>query len=145
EDEVPDLQPPQTAVVQRDAAIGPATGAVLRPPVVMQLGRWAAWPHVGHHPEVRGITQAQDARVGYADHPPGGCGILVRGVHRDGQLLRVDPVALCYQLPGVRDRFRLEVLSEAEVAAPLEECMVPGAGPDVVQVVMLALNAHTLL
>ena len=49
------------------------------------------------------------------------------------------------QLPGERDRFLLEVVAEREVAEHLEERVMPERRPDVVEVVVLAADAHALL
>ena len=49
------------------------------------------------------------------------------------------------QRPGERDRVALEVVAEREVAEHLEERVVAERRPDVVEVVVLAADAHALL
>ena len=49
------------------------------------------------------------------------------------------------QLPRERDRFLLEVVAEREIAEHLEERVMPQRRPDVVEVVVLAADAHALL
>ena len=49
------------------------------------------------------------------------------------------------QLPRERDRVLLEVVAEREVAEHLEERVMPQRGADVVEVVVLAADAHALL
>ncbi len=49
------------------------------------------------------------------------------------------------ELPRERDRVRLEVVAEREVAEHLEERVMPVGRPHVVEVVVLAAHAHALL
>ena len=50
-----------------------------------------------------------------------------------------------HQVPGEADGVLLEVVAEGEVAQHLEEGVVARAGPDVLEVVVLARDAHALL
>jgi hypothetical protein len=49
------------------------------------------------------------------------------------------------ELPGEADRVTLEIVAEREVAEHLEEGVVPGGVPHLLEVVVLAAGAHALL
>jgi hypothetical protein len=94
----------------------------------------------------------QDSLRRHADAvAPQGVGLLVRletlrtTEHRDPEPLRRNCVHPGHQLPGVLDRFLLEIVAEGEVAQHLEEGLVPRRAPDHLQVVVLARHAQALL
>ncbi len=144
--QVPDLQPALAAVVQEDAAIGPATGTELGAPVVVQLAGGAAGAGVAHGPEVGLLAHAQDALGRQADLvAPDAEGVVVVAEHRRHQPPAVDAVDAGQTVPGEVDRVALEVIAEGEVAQHLEEGVVARRRADLLQVVVLAADAHTLL
>src|SRR2546425_1118343 len=58
---------------------------------------------------------------------------------------RVDAQVLGEKLPRELDRVGLEVVAEGEVAEHLEERVMPRRAADVLEIVVLATRAHTLL
>src|SRR4029434_6238971 len=64
---------------------------------------------------------------------------------RDPQPLGRDAPRLRDQLPRVRDRVLLEVVSEGEVPQHLEERVLAGRAADLLEVVVLARDAQALL
>ncbi len=71
-------------------------------------------------------------------------GLVVR-VDRDPETIRIEAQRVGQITPGKRDRFFLEIITEAEVAEHLEERMVTGGKPHILEVVMLAAHAETAL
>ncbi|GAA2917732.1 hypothetical protein GCM10020221_12420 [Streptomyces thioluteus] len=134
EDQVPDLHVP--LVVDGRAALGAELGAA----VVVDLGAGAAGAGDAHGPEVVLLAQALDALGGDADHvAPDPLGLVVVLVDGDPELLGVETEAAVghrggQQLPGELDRALLEVVTEGEVAAHLEERAVPGGLADLLDV-----------
>ena len=82
---------------------------------------------------------------------PPGVGLVVarnRGVtleDRGVQAIGRQRPAVGQELPGEANRVTLEVVAKREVAQHLEERVMAQRGPDVVQVVVLAADAHALL
>ena len=61
------------------------------------------------------------------------------------EALGIEPVYLGHELPRVFDRIPLEIVAEGEVAEHLEEGVMTGRPPDLLEVVVLAPCPHTLL
>ena len=105
---------------------------------------------IAHGPEVVGHAELANVIGGHEIEPP-----LVRFVvagnafltleDRDVERGRVEFPLLRQQVPGQLDGVVLEVIPEREVAEHLEERVMPQGGPDVVEIVMLAADAHALL
>ena len=116
---------------------------------VVHLRAPPARPRVAHLPEVVGAQLAD--LPGRQQPPPDRVGLLVarhhgvpvedRGVQPVGRQLP----DLGQQLPGEPDRLGLEVVAEREVAEHLEEGVMAQRRPDVLEVVVLAADAHALL
>ena len=110
----------------------------------------AARTGVAHLPEVVVGAELHDA-VGRHELPPDVVGFVVARdavlalEHRDHQLLGRHAPDVRQHLPGELDRVGLEVVAEREVAEHLEEGVVAVRRPDVVEVVVLAADAHHLL
>ena len=141
EHEVPDLEPARARLgVVRDAL---RALAELRAAVEMDLAAASARPGFGHPPEVLlvapvHVPPARDAIRGQADLlAPDGPGLLVVAVDGRGQPLGRDAEILRQQLPGQVDRLALEVVAEAPVAEHLEEGVVAGRPPHLLEVVVL--------
>ena len=116
----------------------------------VDLGTPAARPGVAHLPEVVLGAEFADA-IGRQELAPQVVGLVVarhaRLAHEDGgveAILRQLP-DLGQQAPRVGDRLGLEVVAEREVAEHLEERVMPRRRADVVEVVVLAADAHALL
>ena len=149
EHEVPDLEPARTGLRVVWHAMR-ALGQV-GPPVDMDLGAWSARPDVGHPPPVllvavREVAPAHEAFGWQADlvAPDLECGVI-RRVGRRSQALRRDAEVLREQLPRPMDGLALEVVAEAPVPEHLEEGVVAGRTPDLLEVVVLAGNAQAAL
>ena len=89
------------------------------------------------------VTFFQIARASSSAAMPGE--LRVAAVDGHDQARRVDRVDLRQQLPRPRDRVRLEVVAEREVAEHLEERVVARRLADLVEVVVLAAGADALL
>ena len=112
----------------------------------MDFATRAAGADFAHGPEVVLVAQAQDSIVAHAGHfLPQQARFLVAVMHGVHQALGVDGVVLDQEFVGEMDRIGLEVVAEGKVAQHLEEGVVPGRATDVLQVVVLAPGAHTLL
>jgi len=112
----------------------------------VDLGARTAGPVVAHGPEVVLFAEAQDAVVTEAgDLLPQRERVVVVGEHRGHQPPAVEPEIPGQKLPGIGDGVGLEVVPEREVAQHLEERVVPGGPPDVLEVVVLAAGADALL
>ena len=72
-------------------------------------------------------------------------GLVVAGVDRDPDAVAVEAEHLGDELPRPRDRFGLEVVTEAPVAEHLEEAEMTSRAADVVEVVVLASGPHAFL
>jgi hypothetical protein len=140
EDRVPELEEPVFAAVRRSP-----TGTELGPEVVEDLAGWTTRSRVGHAPEV-GVAHALHPLRRQADEvAPDRLGFVVCLVHRDPQPVGVEVEHLRHELPRPRDGFLLEVVAEAEVPEHLEEAEVAVRATDVIEVVVLASDAHALL
>ena len=130
EHEVPELDVALLAAVRRTPLL-----AVLRPPVVVQLGAWPAGAGRAHAPEVVLLPHALDALPGNSDGVgPDPDGLVVVVEHGDPDTLRIELEDRRGQLPGQGDGQLLEVVAEGEVAQHLEEGEVPGGRADDVDV-----------
>ncbi len=118
--------------------------------VDVDLGAASAGAGVAHGPEVVGHAELADV-VGRHEVEPALAGLLVTRnagrafEHGHIQRGRVELPFLGQQVPGQLDGVVLEVVAEREVAEHLEEGVVPERGADVVEVVVLAADAHALL
>ena len=117
---------------------------------VVDLRAAAAGPGVAHLPEVVRRPELADAFSGEV-LPPDLIGLVIAGhagfALEDGgeePVLRQLPL-IGKERPGKGERLLLEVVTEREVAEHLEEGVVAQGGPDVVEVVVLAADAHALL
>ncbi len=148
EHQVPDLDP-AVAVAGRPQALaaGSLVGAGdVGALEVVNLAARAARPGFAHRPEVVLVAQRDDPVVADAGHLlPDDARFGVGLVHRVDEALGVDAVRAGQQLVRERDRVRLEVVAEAEVAQHLEERVVARGAADVLEVVVLAAGAHALL
>ena len=134
EHEVPDLE---VAVLVGDGA---ARDPVLRTAVVVDLGAGSAGAGDAHVPVVVEPVAALDPlRREPGDLAPEPLRLVVVLVDGDPDALRVEAEAALVlgagdQRPGVADRPVLEVVAEGEVAGHLEERVVAGGVPDVLDV-----------
>lgn len=141
EHEVPDLD--VALVVDGGAALDSELGT----PVVVDLRAGSAGARDAHGPVVLFHPEALDALGGNADDlAPDALGLVVLLVDGDPQALGVQAVAALVlragqQLPGELGGTFLEVVTEGEVAAHLEEGAVPGGLADLFDV----RCAHALL
>ena len=137
EDQVPDLQEPVVA-------------GEVRALVVVDLRAGAAGAGVPHRPEVLGGRERGDPVLG-DEGAPEALRLLVarrRGVageDADREPRRVEAEFPGQEFPGEGDRPLLEVVAEGEVPQHLEEGVVPGGEPHILEVVVLAPGADALL
>ena len=148
EDVVPDLD--EAIAVAVDALADRLGAGDVVAPEVVDLRAAAAGAGLAHRPEVLGQAELGDARGGHEAGPhaerlvvSGDAGLALE----DGG---VETVGLQLpdrgqQLPGERDGVGLEVVAEREVAEHLEERVMAQRRADVVEVVVLARDAHALL
>src|SRR5206468_5986014 len=87
-----------------------------------------------HRPEVVLLPQAEDPVVREAGHllPEPERVVVVREDSRR-EAPPVEPEVACEELPGERDRLRLEVVAEREVSEHLEERVVARGPADVLE------------
>ena len=111
----------------------------------MDLGAGAAGTDIAHGPPVVLFAEAQDALRRRAPFDPEALGLVVVGVDREPEPLNRQAQFVDQQMPGKVDGFLLEVVAKGEVAQHLEKGVVARAGTDVLQVVVLAADAHALL
>ena len=146
EHEVPDLEPPVALARGPEA---PAPGRLLGARemvalVEVDLRAGPAGPRVSHRPEVVLLPQAQDPVLRNVRLPELERLVVVgedRGAEPSGRNGQVAG----QELPGVGDGLGLEVVAEGEVPQHLEERVVAGRAPDVLQIVVLAARPHALL
>ncbi len=148
EDVVPDLDV-AIAVARRTETRGRGAGEIVAAEVV-NLRAAAAGPGIAHRPEVVRRAELVDAIRRHEIPPSVERVVVARDAvlaleDRREQTVRRQAPLLRQQLPGQRDRVVLEVVAEREVAEHLEERVVPERRPDVVEVVVLAADAHALL
>ena len=149
EDEVPDLEPARAVlgVIRHAARSFGKVGA----PVVVQLAARATGAGVAHAPEVLlvaggDIPPADEALRRQPDLVgPYRTRLLVIGVHGGGDAIARDAELIGQELPGPVDGVALEVIAEAPVAEHLEQRVVAGRPPHLLEVVVLALDAEAEL
>ena len=141
EDEVPDLE-----IAARVRSFVEADFGQFRRGIDEDLAARAAGPGVAHGPEVVLLATAQNPLRRQPGQPhPEVRRLVVLPEHRGEEVLGRQAPDTRHELPGRRDRLFLEVVAEGEVTQHLEERVVPGTGPDVLQVVVLAGHPETLL
>ena len=97
-------------------------------------------------PEVIRFIQANDARLRHARHfLPQTLGIVILAKNADVELVFGNGEIARQQFPGKGDGVLLEIVAEGEIAEHLEEGLVPAGVADVVEIVVLAARADTLL
>ena len=119
---------------------------LVRPAIDEQLTARTARTGIAHRPEVVLGGAAHNPLLRQArDGEPQIEGFVV--LFEDGrpQMLLGNAPDLGHQLPGELDGFGFEVVTEGEVAEHLEERVVTRARTDVLQIVVLARHAQTLL
>ncbi len=142
EHQVPDLDEPVAVLVGRSRR---AAGN-LRAVVEEDLAARPARAGVAHRPEIVGGRDPDDPFVRQpGDLAPERRGVLVLAVDGDQQAVLRQPELPGDQGPGVLDGVLLEVVAEREIAEHLEERVMAGGVPDVLQVVVLAAGAHAFL
>ena len=143
EHEVPDLEPAPAAAGR--IADGAAAGGV-GSEIDVDLGAGPARARLAHRPEVLGLAEAHHPLRRQADRlAPQVVGLVVVAEHRRDEPVGVDAEVVGDEVPGVFDRLALEVVAEREVPEHLEEGVVARRTPDVLEVVVLARDAHALL
>ena len=141
ENDVPDLDEPVAFV----RAVVVRAGRVLRAGVVEDLAARAARAGRAHRPEVV-FVPARDPRGVEPDLVlPQPRRFVVRGVHRDVQLRRIELHDGRQKLPSEADRLRLVVVAEREVPEHLEKRAVAAGAPDVLDVGLRARDAQAAL
>ena len=145
---VPDLDEP-VAVARGAEAHRSGAGQIVAAEVV-DLRAAAARARLAHRPEVVARAQLVDAVGRHEVLPPRIRLVVARDARlaledRREQSVRRELPFLRQQFPGVGDRVLLEVVAEGEVPEHLEERVVAERGADVVEVVVLAADAHALL
>src|SRR5918911_4832551 len=111
----------------------------------MNLAARAAWACVAHGPEVILFTEAQDSFRRRSDLFPETCGLVIGRIDCEPKTLKRELVDVYEQVPGILNRFALEVVAEGEVAQHLEEGVMSRRLAYLVQIVVLAACAQTLL
>ncbi len=117
----------------------------------MNLAAWTTRSSFTHLPEVVVAPEAQDPLARRAHLFPEFFRVFIRRnflvafVNRKPQSRRIQFENINQQLPGKLDRVFLEVVAKRKIAEHLEERMMPGGFPDLVQIVMLSAGANALL
>lgn len=142
EDEVPDFDETVAILFRRTGRSTPDMIAM----VVEDFRTGTAGTGIAHRPEIVAGRNADDAVIGKTgDLLPEIKGLIVGMINRDQQAVAVDAEFLGDQVPGMGDRFFLEIIAEGEVTEHFEEGMVTGGITDIVEIVMLAAGAHAFL
>src|SRR5262249_3647066 len=121
--------------------------------VVVKFTAWATGAGIAHLPEVVLHAHLEDAIFGYALRRPQVVGLAVA---RDAAftlencrvklvLGNVEPLGRSDQLPGIRDRILLEVITEREVTEHLEERVVAVGKADVLEIIVLPACTNAFL
>ena len=153
EDQIPQLHDLRMILVHQ----GPPRrlpARLRRPQVHMDLGARPTRPGVPHHPEVFLGGLVQDPLVGqrrlrkpqvvrllvgrYSE-------LVVPFVHRRVEPVRIQAPPFHQQLPSPRNGLGLEVVAKAPVAQHLEEGVMVGVMPHLLQVVVLTGDPQALL
>src|SRR6185436_10135064 len=119
--------------------------------VVVNFTAWTTWSSLTHLPEVVFASKPQDTLARRAHLLPKTLGIFVGRdfrvafINGEPQSRRIEFQNVDQQLPGILDRVFLEIISKRKIAEHLEERVMPGSFSNLVQVVVLAAGAHTLL
>ena len=148
EHEVPDLEPAVALAGRAETrAAGRHLGArQVIALVEVDLRAGAAGAGLAHGPEVVLLAQTEDAVVAEAGHLfPQRERVVVVGEHGGDQPGTIEGEVAGQELPREGDRVGLEVVAEREVAEHLEECVMAGGAPDVLEVVVLAARPYALL
>ena len=92
---------------------------------------------------MRSAGTPSDRQMSYASSSRGNAGFALEDRHHQAVRRHLPDVG--QQRPGERQRVLLEVVAEREVAEHLEERVMAERRPDVVEIVVLAADAHHLL
>src|SRR5215213_2739252 len=117
----------------------------------MNLATWPTRARLTHLPEIVFATEAQDSLARCTGLLPQAFGVFVGRhlgvafVNGEPQSLRIEFQNINQQLPGKLDCVFLEIIAKREIAEHLEERVMPRSLSDVIEVIVLAARAHTLL
>ncbi|MNU71874.1 hypothetical protein D3C71_613160 [compost metagenome] len=101
---------------------------------------------IAHCPKIVAGRNTDDTVVGETGNLlPEVKGLVVGVIDSHQQTVAVDAEFPGDQVPGMGDRFFLEIIAEGEIAEHFEEGVVAGGITDIVEVVMLAAGAHAFL
>ena len=139
EHEVPELDVAVAAAVGRAALVAPLGAAV-----VEDLRARTARTGLAHLPEVVLVEPLDPLHRDPDLLVPDRLGVVVGDVDGDPDAVAVEPDRQ-HELPGPLDGVELVVVAEAPVAEHLEEGEVAAGAADLVDVVVLAGQAHALL
>ncbi|CAB4603899.1 unannotated protein [freshwater metagenome] len=142
EDEIPNFEESFVA-----AGSGPPIGAIGRTLIDINLrtrttrtGRPSRWA-----PPIVGIEEL-DAFGVYANFVAPNIGsFLIAQMAGDPEQFWIDTKEIGDHVPGHRDGFMFEVVTEREVAEHFEKRKMPGIAPDLFKIGILAASANTLL
>ena len=142
EDEIPELQK-AVAVLLRAAGRSARERVAL---VVEDLRAGTAGAKVAHAPEIVGIVDADDARIGKAgDFLPQVEGRVVVVIDGDEQAVDRQLEFAGDQIPREFDGVFLEIIAEGKIAEHLEKSVMPRGVADIVEIIVLAAGAHAFL
>src|SRR5262249_48305265 len=145
EDQVPDLDEARATAV--DAAVLRLVLLVARlaAAVDVELGAGTTGAGLAHLPEVLLLEAAHPIATDVGDVEPQRPGLIVGRVDGGIELVLGQLPHRGEQLPRPHDGVALPVVAERPVAEHLEEGVVIGVAPDLLQVVVLAADAQHLL
>ena len=142
EDKIPNLD--ETIAIGVGRARRPAGHPIAM--VVEYLRARTARPDIAHAPEVVRRSDANDALVGKAaDLAPVTMRVVVVVIDGDPELVLGQAELTGHHVPGQLDRDILEIGAKREIAEHLEEGVMAGGVADVVEIVVFAAGAQTLL
>ena len=115
------------------------------PMIIENLGTratWSGWPHL---PEIVRCCDPNDTVLWNANFLPNFSSFVIGVIDRDKQFFFVNAELSGHEVPGIRDRLGLEVITKAEVSEHFEKGMVARRVANIIKVVVLAPRADAFL
>ena len=143
--QIPDFDKPATAIERKLFPLAAALRRA-RTKIEVNLRTRAARTGVAHLPKIVLLVQPENAALRNAGHfLPEHFRVVIFAEHGDVQLVFRQAVFFSDQVPGVIDRFGLEVISKRKIAQHFKESVMAPRVSHILQVVVFPARTHALL
>ena len=115
------------------------------PMIIEDFGTRATWPCRAHLPEIVRCCDPNDTVLWNANFLPDFSSFVIGMIDCDKQFVFINAELSGHEVPSIRDRLGLEVITKAEVSEHFEKGMVARCVANIIKVVVLATGADAFL